>query len=226
MRSRHWAALIVCTAMTAVVVWRGREVEPPSAIETAAAASDEAATVDSNEVARLREETRELARLRNEVGQLRTRRSELDAARQEQVRLIAARQHETVTPRESPSGFVSKDKLANVGFATPEDAVQTFFWAMREGSLRMVMQSISPNDKERQRFEKMPPEQLAKMEQKGGRMGDELKNFTEFGVRSREVISDDAVVLHIGPSFNTNTLKFRLERTIEGWKLRDPLSGF
>lgn len=213
--------------MTAFVIWR----QPRTATEIQASyvpqQIEHAPSVDAAEVETLREQTKDLAKLRNEVRQLRIKKSELDAARRENANLIQAKQMGTPVPRTTPPGFVAKEQLANMGFATPDDAIQTFFWAIREGNLRMMIESISPADPERQRFDKMSPEQIAKQEQKAARgmdKSDDLKGFREFGIRARELVSDDAMILHVGSSFTTNTMKFQMERTSEGWKLRKPFS--
>jgi hypothetical protein len=48
-----------------------------------------------------------------------------------------------------------------------------------------------------------------------------MLRFNDFGVRAKEVISDDAVVLYIGSSLSTNTAKVKLEHSGGEWRLRD-----
>jgi hypothetical protein len=224
MRAWHWLGLLVCGGMTAIAIWRSTEkpIQPVAAAGGEAVASE---SVDTNEIATLREQTRDLARLRGEVMQLRAKKRELDAAKQQNAQLLDAQRTGAPIPHETPAGFVSKDKLANVGYATPDDAVQTFFWAVREGNINAVVQSLSPDSRERQRIEKLAPEDRAKLEREisSQRSNDPLQRFTDMGVRAREMISDDRMALHVGSSFSTNTMRFEVQRTPEGWKLRDPL---
>ena len=42
-------------------------------------------------------------------------------------------------------GFLAKESWSNVGFDTPEAAVQTFFWAIREGDLARMAECMPPN---------------------------------------------------------------------------------
>ncbi|HMJ91148.1 MAG TPA: hypothetical protein VK530_15100 [Candidatus Acidoferrum sp.] len=223
LRAWHWIALVVCGAMTTLVVWQSRHAS--SHPETVVQQSPIVPASVPAEIAELREQTKDLARLRNEVMQLRANKRELDSARQQNVQLLAAQQTAAPTKRETPPGFTSKDKLANVGFATPDDTMQTFFWSLREGNYRVMIEAISPSDPERQRIEKMPPETFAKLEQKAARIpAEEMRHFTDFGIQSREAVTDDAVILHIGSSLSTNMMRFRFERRSDGWKLRAPFS--
>jgi len=220
MRAWHWIALVVCGGMTAVAVWRTRQLEPAQeGVQPMAIVPQ----TNSEEAVALREQTIELAGLRNEVMRLRSKKAELDSARRENVQLHKAEQTGEPIPHESPAGFVSKEKLSNAGFATPDDAVQTFFWAVREANLEMLVQSLTPDNRERQRVEKLSPEKRAAMAREiHGRKGkEEMEHFTDLGVRSREMISDDVVALHVGSSLTTNTMRIQFQRTSEGWKLKD-----
>jgi hypothetical protein len=169
------------------------------------------------------ESPRDLARLRNEVTQLRARKSELEAARREHAALLKATNESIIVPREPPPGFVSKDKLSNAGYASPEDALQTLFWAMREGNFSAIMGSYAPGSAARRSFEQMPPERRNAMEKDF--MGKErdavLAHLNDVGIRSREVAANDTMILHVGSSLSTNTVKMRMQRTAEGWKFDD-----
>jgi hypothetical protein len=90
----------------------------------------------------------ELLSLRNETHQLRGKQKELDALRAENQRLetqikqgVASKK--SITEME---GFVAKENWANVGLATPEAALQSFFWAMREGNVQRVAECLCPRE--------------------------------------------------------------------------------
>jgi hypothetical protein len=102
--------------------------------------------------------------------------------------------------------------------------VQTFFWAVREGNINELVRSLAPDSRERQRIEKLTPEKRVELEQEisSHRGTDPMQRFTDMGVRAREAVSDDRVVLHVGSSLSTNTMRFEVQRTPDGWKLRDP----
>lgn len=218
---------------TAAVLWQRLSMVKARHAVSASASNSEptSATVSATntdlerEAAALRAQTTDLAKLRNEVSQLRTRQGELAAVRAEHEQLRRAKEIGAPIPREVPPGFIPKEQLRNAGLETPEDAVQTFFWAMREGELAIMLQSLSPENEERKQTERMPPEKRAEFEQmfraKESREKNPMNHFNDFGVRGKEVISDDAVVLHIGSSLSTNTATVKLERSGGEWRLRD-----
>jgi len=89
------------------------------------------------EIDRLHEENRDLLKLRNEVNQLRDTRAEFQKVSAENQRLRSQ-------PRPTPQSVVNQtliqpiviniNALYDRGFNSPEDAVQTFYWAQREGN--------------------------------------------------------------------------------------------
>jgi hypothetical protein len=216
---------------TAAVLWQRlsatnlhRQTEAASAANSEFNTASSAATNSEleREAAALRARTRDLAKLRNEVSQLRTKQGELAAARAENERLLQAKQTRAAAPREAPPGFVAKEQLRNAGYETPEDAIQTFFWAMREGSLELAMQSFAPGQWDRIQFEKLSAEKRAQEEEKFKR--DEkraMEHFNDFSVARKEQTSEDTVVLHVHSSISTNTAKFQLKRFGSEWKLSE-----
>jgi hypothetical protein len=218
---------------TAAVVWQrismadGKQQlqATPAANSESNASSAGVNSETEHEAVALRAQTRDLAKLRNEVSQLRAQQSELAAARAESARLLDAKGSGAPLRREVPPGFISKEQLRNAGFQTPEDAVQTFFWAMREGDLGLMAQGLSPGNEERKEIERMPPEKRAELEKmlraEENRKENPMNYFNDFAVRGKEVISDDAVVLHIGSSLSMNTAKVKLERSAGEWRLHD-----
>jgi hypothetical protein len=81
-----------------------------------------------------------LLELRNEVSRLRAQQPALARLRAENERLRAELQSR---PEAKPDfvqmeGYLSKESWANVGLATPEAALQTTLWALRQGDLAQV----------------------------------------------------------------------------------------
>src|ERR1043166_2530272 len=134
------------------------------------------------EVVALRDATRELPKLRNEVGQLRVTRIELDRAREENARLLNAKQTGAPIPREAPPGFTSKERLTFAGFSTPENAVETFFWAMREGGVAAIFEAMSPENEDRVRFEQSTPEYREELAQRFRNETQMMKHFNDFTI--------------------------------------------
>ena len=99
------------------------------------------AQADREELERLRSDQHDVLRLRNEVGQLR---GQLEVEKQR-----AARQHESASkvehsPDVGQGEYIPKDQLANLGYATPETALETITWAMMNGTYDQVIQGLSP----------------------------------------------------------------------------------
>ncbi|HWN97336.1 MAG TPA: hypothetical protein VNT99_20050, partial [Methylomirabilota bacterium] len=185
---------------TGGVLWQGRVLSDLRLSKPAVGFQSSSTAVDSNpfaalesEAAALKSETKDLPRLRNEVGQLRAKQNELANARTENERLVDAKRTGAPLPREVPPGFISREQLRNVGYETPENTVQTFLWAMREGNYETVMQSFALENRERAYFENLSPENRAKeasnfKDRVSERM---MQYFNDFGVARREDISED-----------------------------------
>lgn len=91
----------------------------------------------------------ELLRLRNDVGRLRAQRADLDRLKSENARLAAAVDAGAGAQQmfSDTEGFVAKESWGNAGFDTPEAAVQTFFWAMREGDFARLAECVPEKDR-------------------------------------------------------------------------------
>ena len=209
---------------TGAVVWQNRSLAnlrghdgDAMTVELIAGADD---AVLKQDLIALREEAKELPKLRNEVGQLRTVRAELASARAENSRLSEAKRTGAVIPRETPAGFISKERLMNAGLGTAEDALRTFFWATREGNLAATM-DLMPDKEGKEYFEKLTPEDRAR-EESDFRNSSEVRAmsaFHDFGVAQRDQISEDMVVLHVRSSAATNTFPFEFKRVGAEWRL-------
>ena len=104
----------------------------------------EATNSIQEEILALRDQTRDLAKLRNEASSLRATRTELSAARAEAAQLLEAKESRR-TPAPLPPEFIPRQQLVNAGFATPEAALQTFFWAMSEKNLDVLLRAVLPS---------------------------------------------------------------------------------
>ena len=101
------------------------------------AAARSASQTRNDELERLQKDAGELLRLRNEVSQLRQQIAAAKSAAQAPVTQPAVS-----PPAASGGAYISKDQLANVGYATPEAALQTITWLMMHGTLDQVRQGL------------------------------------------------------------------------------------
>ena len=94
----------------------------------------------------------ELLRLRNQVGQLERRKRELAGLTAEnqklQVQLAAKATNSPGGGVALPSGYIRRANAKNVGFGSPEDALQSFLWAIEHRDLPTLLQVFEPSQAE------------------------------------------------------------------------------
>jgi hypothetical protein len=112
--------------------------------ELAKSTGDE--TQDATEMGRLREENRDLLRLRNEVFQLRESKVQFEKVSAENQRLLAqAKSASKTESNQSMQPVVLRlDSVYNRGLNTPEDALQTYYWGLREGNAETLSRCVTP----------------------------------------------------------------------------------
>jgi len=102
---------------------------------------------DADEIDRLRKENHDLLKLRNEVNQLREAKDVFEKVSAENKRLVALAK--TVPEHGTKPGTMQPIviQMVNVfdrGQATPEFALQTFYWAQRERNSDALARSVTP----------------------------------------------------------------------------------
>ncbi len=182
----------------------------------------------SQELERLRTEAGEIHKLRNEVSQLRAGARELDKLRAENQQLRGSNQRIPVAPNASPGGapataapeaFYPKENWAFAGYATPEAALQSVVWAMREGDTKTFLASVTP-------------EEMARMEKEWGNKSEAqisadarkgADKISSVRILERKVLSDDEVVLSLYAEGGDDKIqKISMKRFGAEWKLAGP----
>jgi len=171
----------------------------------------------------LRNSHQELLRLRNEVRQLRAQGSEVEKLRQENQRLAST--IKSLSSRKSPSfaemeGYAAKETWSHSGFATPEAAVQTLLWAVREGQINAVAECMSPES--RPWFEKEFAHKSEEAKKKA--LQDGLGQLVQTGgyrLVDKEEVADDKVLLGIQAVAGGTVAKVVLRRFGNEWKFHD-----
>ncbi len=98
-----------------------------------------AARATTDELERLRKDQAELLRLRGEIGPMRRQlESQKTLARQQPAGAKPA--DPAVVP---PGAYLTREQLTHVGYATPEAAFQTIYWAMMKGTYDQVNEGLS-----------------------------------------------------------------------------------
>ncbi|MDB6035463.1 MAG: hypothetical protein JWM16_5801 [Verrucomicrobiales bacterium] len=175
------------------------------------------------EKARLKEEARDLLKLRNEVTQLRKQAKDLPGLRAENERLQKAIQgtSQTSVPVPAPEGFTSREALANMGTATPEAAVQTYFWAMGEQNVQSYLQTVTPHFLE-QHAKNIPPEQMEQFNQRlQSAMQEQMKGFSNFRIVGQEQ-QRNMVIVKLQSSVSSKTAQIGVKLYGNEWRVEGP----
>jgi hypothetical protein len=125
-----------------------------------------------------------LLRLRNEVAQLRRQR--------EATRQVPAPAPAATTNQNAGGVYLSKGQLAPVGYATPEAALQTVYWAMMNGTYAQVLEGFGPESKASElRDSHGGAEQFAERQKMMAPL------FKGIQILAKKILSDDEVELKI-----------------------------
>ncbi len=147
---------------------------------------------------------RELARLRNEVGQLRTQAAEV-------ARLLAENQRLS-SPQGGamPAGFVSRAAMSDVGLGTPEDAIQSYFFAMLQGNVKRMNQCSATEE-----------ELTAKQEEeRSGTLLRQFASFPGFFIGETKIISPDEEQIGVQAIPGGVIYPIHLVRTGNEWNVK------
>lgn len=175
---------------------------------------------DDQAMQHLAEAAKELPRLRNEVRQLRQHKPEIERLRQENSQLTAQAATAPNRPKLAEmEGYVAREQWAQAGFATPDAAVQSFFWAIANQDFDFLAQCMSPKMQAdfQKSLEGKTPEEMAATFQKG------IGEFAKLGgyrVAERRQRNEGSVELGIQAAAGGHIMPMRLIRSAEGeWKL-------
>ena len=89
----------------------------------------------------------ELLRLRNEVTRLNARKRGLAGVVEENERLksqLESSQTNAQAGNQLPAGYIRKAQAQFAGYSTPENAFNSFLWALRTHETTMLLQSLTP----------------------------------------------------------------------------------
>jgi hypothetical protein len=165
------------------------------------------------ELEKIRAENKDLVGLRNEITQMRRQVGDLENLRSENKRLLEAKNAAAQSASRAPlAGFIARDSLRDVGLATPEATMQTFFAAIGRGDMRRAYQcnAVAPQ-------EEVP--QGAAAEAAARQMRDTFARFPGFAIVERTVISPVEIVIGIKSSASGSVIKTKLKLVGNEWKI-------
>jgi hypothetical protein len=156
----------------------------------------------------------ELMKLRGEVGILRRQTNDLEALLAENQRLKS-----TLSRRATSDADVMvapKVSWGFQGYADPESAFQSAFWAMNQGDATALLNSLAPGGRESTKVQSSSEvEYLKKRKQ-------QFDEVTAFKIIDKEVVSADEAILTVFLDGAKQADRFRLQRFGNDWKLDGP----
>ncbi len=143
----------------------------------------------------------ELLRLRGEVGLLRKLTNELGRLKEEN-------RSPAVTPQ--PEAVVPKEYWAFAGYATPEAALQTVMWAMKQGDVTTFLASLSPEMQKSlaRQFGGKPENEIA------AQLSQEVAPMAALRLDRQEVAADGAVTFTLVSEQHDNGAVRTSERAV------------
>jgi hypothetical protein len=161
----------------------------------------------------------ELLRLRNDVRRLRSSQTDPTRLRAENEKIAADLKSGKIRPQRlaDQPGFVGRESWANLGAGTPEDALQTFFSAMRDANIELLVGIVGVREGSamRQAYQKDP----TKMQEEFKR--EAQKNFpaTGYVIAGREDLGGDKIRLKVRFAAQSDPLDFEFQRDGSGWRM-------
>lgn len=164
-----YTVLIIASAAFAAVNWRKAQLFQADnenlrarveALEASAEQSAQAAETVKANAEKARTQTSELLKLRNEVTQLRTSAKNAETLAAENQRLRSEVQQLHAHGGAAPASAVQQENLAGreqfprqswtfAGYTSPENALVSAIWAMREGDPKTYLDSLAPQEQQR-----------------------------------------------------------------------------
>lgn len=140
---------------------------------------------------------RELLQLRAEVARLSQQQRELSAARQENGRLrlqLENRRTNSAAAGKRTAAYIRTSQAQWLGYNTPEDTLQSLFWAVKNHNLEKFLESATPEASEEFR------KQISLSDNPAAAAEEFFKSEQSppgFQVMGREQIADDTIGLRI-----------------------------
>lgn len=197
-------------------------------VETAAKASvAEAAQAHGQSEA----QTRELMKLRGEVSHLKTAgaqelqqlRAENASLKREATRGGAVRTTTGIDQvRDAEQGHFPRESWSFAGYKSPENALVSAIWSMREGDPKTYFNSLTPEEQARlgKQWESKSEAEIAAKHQS------DVSKITSMQILDRQPVSDDEMTMSVYIGGVDRTEKVRMQRVEGEWKfggyIREP----
>lgn len=163
---------------------------------------------------------RELLQLRAEVARLSQQQREMAGAPKENEKLrlqLENRRTNSASLKAAGAGYIRMSDAKWLGFNTPEDTLQSAFWAMRNHDLEKYLDALEPDvaaaNREALRTESRSADDFFK-----GKVTPPL-----FRIKGAQQIQEGFVEVQVEISPDIDPISFALRRVDGQWKLVSPL---
>ena len=169
------------------------------------------------ELAKLRADSQELIRLRGEVSRLRQRTNDLAKL---QARAQAQPPPAQVQPTNAPpapvpsSDYFPRQSWTFAGYDSPEAALVSAIWAMREGKPQVYLDSLAPAEQQRmaQIWQDKAETEIASKHQS------DVANVTDLRIVGKQSASPNQVILQVNLGGPNRTETVTMENVNGQWK--------
>lgn len=232
-------SLILAVSVFAVLNWRKAKLFESEnerlTAKVAAAETEQAATggISEQEVEELRKRSAELMKLRNEITQIRANAQNTQNLAAENQRLKAelakARGNAAAAATGSAAGAqtASADQFPReswrfAGYGSPESALISAIWSMKEGNPQNYFDSLAPAEQQRtsERWQTMSQDQVMTKHR------NDVANITGLRILQRDALAPDEIVMNVYLEGPGRVEKVRMNQVGQDWKfsgfVRDP----
>ena len=186
----------------------------------------------TEELNRRQAQNEELARLRGEVAQSRSGTRDTEKLRAENLQLRQQNQQLRMAgsggaapvsdPAPASNDHFPKENWSFAGYMTPESALVSAIWSMREGNPKSYLESLSPDEKERmaKTWQNKTEAELAAKHQQ------DVSAITGLRLLDRQMVSPDETVMSVYIEGVNRMEKVSMKRVGNDWKfggfIREP----
>jgi hypothetical protein len=228
-----WVVLCVAALAAAIAGWNkarnlaaeveGLRAETSTLKEQIASSAAVQTAAQNQEMESLRDQAQDALKLRNEVNQLRAVAKEVEKLRADNAQLRGLAQQRAANPAPAPAPAVNppksgdqfpRDSWTFAGYATPESALISAIWAMREGKPQTYLESLSPDEQERmaKTWLNKPETEIAAKHQQ------DVAAITGVRVMDRQNVNDTEVVMNVWLEGVNKPEKISMKRVGNDWK--------
>ena len=171
------------------------------------------------QIKQLERDNRDLPKLRNDVRRLREQAAEAAGLRADNARLSEAVNHKSIPTDATvlPPDFISRASLKDMGLATPEAAVETYFCALCNGDAHRLQDCDEGTASSGPGYTQPTPEQVASQR---ATLLKQTASFVGYRIASKHQISPNRIDIDVQGSSDNVTLPLHLTLEENEWRVR------